>query len=127
MGRPRKVVTEGGTAEPTTPVVRRRRSSNTFDHGAQTAMLVDALLKTRAGRGATQEELQAVVAWARGVHAETEALSGLASRPRRLKAQAPIERIAAHDVNKTLLEGTLAGGIHLDVDENGSIVFIIAD
>lgn len=127
MARPRKVVDETVVAAPetaTAPIRRRRRRTTVVDHAAQTAILVEAVLKTRNGRGATQEELHAIVAWARGVHAEAEALQALAGRPRRQKAQAPVERIAAYELNKTLLDGVLAGSIGLDVDENGSIVFI---
>lgn len=110
-------------ATPETPI-RRRRRRTTIDHAAQTILLVDAVLTSRAGRGATQDELQAVIAWARGVHSEAEALKLLVGRPRRMKAQASAERMAAFQLNKALLDGILAGSIGVDVDENGAIVFL---
>ena len=98
----------------------------TADTGAsaKTALLIESLLKTRGSRGASQEELQSVVNWARGVHAETEELKTLVGRPRRQKALASPDRMAAYELNKALLESALAGSIGLDVNENGSIVFI---
>lgn len=110
----------------TTPAapLKRRRRRRVIDHAAQTAILVESLLKTRAGRGATQQELISVIEWARAVHAEAEALRVLAGRPRRAKAEAPTERVARFEVNKTLLDGVLGGTLGLDVDEAGSIVFL---
>ena len=110
--------------EMTDTPVRRRRRRTTVDHAAQTAILVDAVLKSRAGRGASQEALHAVIQWARGVHAEAEALKLLVGRPRRMKAQASVDRIAAFQLNKALLEGVLAGSIGIDVNESGAIVFL---
>ena len=127
MGRRPKAVTETSTETPIAPpttVVRRRRRSGTVDHVAQTALLIEALLKTRGGAGASQEELQAVVSWARGVHAETEELKTLVGRPRRQKALASPERMAAYELNKSLLDNVLAGAVGLNVSESGSIVFI---
>ena len=107
-------------ATPETPV-RRRRRRTAVDHAAQTILLVDAVLTSRAGRGATQDEHQAVIGWARG---EAEALKLLVGRPRRMKAQASAERMAAFQLNKALLDGILAGTIGVDVDDNGAIVFL---
>lgn len=126
MGRRPKVIGDAPVeAVEATPVVRRRRrTSRVIDHAAQTALLIESLLKTRGSRGASQEELQSVVNWARGVHAETEELKTLVGRPRRQKALASPDRMAAYELNKALLESALAGSIGLDVNENGLIVFI---
>ncbi|MCX6366794.1 MAG: hypothetical protein NTX57_08800 [Armatimonadetes bacterium] len=126
MGRRPKVISEVTTeANEAAPVVRRRRrTSRVIDHAAQTAILVDSLLKTRGTEGASQEELQSVINWARGVHAETEELKTLVGRPRRQKALASPDRMAAYELNKALLESVLAGSIGLNVSESGSIVFI---
>ncbi|WP_309716229.1 hypothetical protein [Armatimonas sp.] len=126
MGRRPKVISEITTeATEAAPVVRRRRrTSRVIDHAAQTALLVDSLLKTRGTDGASQEELQSVINWARGVHSETEELKTLVGRPRRQKALASPDRMAAYELNKALLESVLAGSIGLNVNESGSIVFI---
>jgi hypothetical protein len=125
MGRRPKAMTEATSEAPVAPpVVRRRRRTGTIDHAAQTALLIEALLKTRGGAGASQEELQSVINWARGVHAETEEFKTLVGRPRRQKALASPERVAAYELNKSLLDNVLAGTIGLNVSESGSIVFI---
>lgn len=84
------------------------------------------MLKSRAGRGASQDALHAVIQWARGVHNEAEALKLLVGRPRRMKAQASVERIAAFQLNKALLDGVLEGSIGVDVDDNNGIIFLQA-
>lgn len=115
------VVTEETVAA--TPVVRRRRRRTTVDHGAQTAILIDSLLKGRGAAGASQEEALAVVNWARGVHAEEAELKTLTTRVRRAKALNAPERQVVLDLNKALLDGVLAGSLIVDVNESGSIVF----
>lgn len=128
MGRRPKLITEvvAEVAEaPATPVVRRRRRrTGAVDHVAQTALLIEALLKTRGTGGASQEELQSVVNWARGVHSEAEELKTLVGRPRRQKALSSPERIASFELNKSLLDNVLAGTIGLNVNAAGEIVFI---
>jgi hypothetical protein len=128
MGRRPKVTP---TTEPiaeaveATPVVRRRRRrSGIIDHVAQTALLVESLLKTRGSIGASQEELQSIIHWARSVHAEAEELKTLVGRPRRQKALASPERMASFELNKALLDSVLAGTVGLNVNESGEIVFI---
>ncbi|WP_395091453.1 hypothetical protein [Armatimonas sp.] len=127
MGRRPKAATEAvaTTEEPVaaTPVVRRRRRSTTVDHAAQTAILIDSLLKGRGASGASQEEALAVVNWARGVHAEDAELKVLTTRVRRAKAQNAPERQVALDLNKALLDGVLAGSLVVDVNESGSVAF----
>jgi hypothetical protein len=78
-------------------------------------------------KGATQEVLQSVIAWARGIREEGDALRELSGRPRRQKAQAPSERIARYDMNRALLDGILKGVITLDVLDGGTIVFLHKD
>ena len=107
----------------TTPVVRRRRRSTTVDHGAQTAILIDSLLKGRGASGASQEEALAVIQWARGVHAEVAELKTITTRVRRAKAENAPERQIALSVNQTLLDGVLAESLVVDVNGVGSIVF----
>lgn len=126
MGRRPKAATEVvaavTTIETAAPVVRRRRSS-VVDHGAQTQILIASLLKARGGSGASQEEALAVVLWARGVHTEAAELKALTARVRRAKAQNAAERQVALDLNKSLLDGVLAGSLLVDVTEAGSVAF----
>lgn len=127
MGRrPKAAVTIDTVDQPTVeaPVVVRRRRRRVVDHAAQTALLVESLLKTRGNRGASQEELQTAIHWARSVHAEAEEFKTLESRPRRQKALASPDRIATYELNKALLDSVLSGSIGIDVNESGSIVFI---
>ena len=127
MGRRPKAAIEvaATTEEPVaaTPVVRRRRRRSTVDHGAQTAILIDSLLKGRGAGGATQEEALVVVNWARGVHAEEAELKTLTTRVRRAKALNAPERQVVLDLNKALLDGVLAGSLVVDVTESGSVAF----
>ncbi|MBB6053440.1 hypothetical protein [Armatimonas rosea] len=129
MGRRPKITTDPVAETPevaaAAPVVRRRRRrTGAIDHVAQTALLVESLLKTRGAQGASQEELQSVIAWARGVHGEAEELKTLVGRPRRQKALASPERMAAFELNKALLDSVLAGTIGVNVSSSGAIVFI---
>lgn len=127
MGRrPKATVTIDAVEQPAieAPVVVRRRRRRVVDHAAQTALLVESLLKTRGSRGASQEELQAAIHWARSVHAEAEEFKTLEGRPRRQKALASPDRVATYELNKALLDSVLAGSIGIDVNESGSIVFI---
>ena len=126
MGRRPKAVVEAAEtapAAPSAPIVRRRRRTATVDHGAQSQILIESLLKSRGVRGATQEEALAVVTWARGVHAEAAELKTLTTRVRRAKAQNAPERQIVLDLNQALLNGVLAGSLIVDVDENGSVSF----
>jgi len=111
----------------TPPVVRRRRRRTKVDLPSQTQVLIHSLLASRAGRGATQHELQGVIDWARGIHTETEALKTYGGRPRRAKTPGSSDRTAALQLNQSLLDGVIAGRIGLDVDEAGAIVFLARD
>nr|WP_309696222.1 hypothetical protein [Armatimonas sp.] len=127
MGRRPKAATEAATTTQETvvaaPVVRRRRRSSVVDHAAQTQILVDSLLRGRGTSGASQEEALAVILWARGVHAEEADLKALTTRVRRAKALNAPERQVALDLNKSLLNGVLAGTLVVDVTEAGSVAF----
>ena len=90
----------------------------------ETASLVEAVLRSRGAKGATQEALQSVIAWAREVRAEGDTLKELAGRPRRQKTQAPADRIARYEMNRALLDGVLSGGILLDLRDDGSFIFL---
>lgn len=41
-----------------------------------------------------------------------------------MKAQASVERIAAFQLNKALLDGVIEGTIGVDVDDNNGIIFL---
>ena len=103
---------------------RRRRRNIGPDYASETRSILDAVLRSRANRGATQEALNAAVTWARSVRAEGDALRDLANSPRRQKSQTSPDRQARHDMNKALLEGILAGEIALDVADNGDLIFL---
>lgn len=104
---------------------RRRRTQNTApDYAAETVSLVEAALRSRGARGASQELLQSVISWARSVRAEGEELKLLQGRPRRQKTQAPADRLVRYEMNRALLDGILAGTIVLDVQENGDLLFL---
>jgi poly(3-hydroxybutyrate) depolymerase len=85
--------------------------------------VVEALLRTRGPQGATQEELEQVVTWARAVRSEGQALTDAMKRPTRQKQEKFGERVVQHEMNTVLLNGVLAGSIGLDV-KNGSIVYL---
>lgn len=125
---PEQVEVSAPEAPTSTPrVVRRRRTITRVDHGAQQALLVGSLLKGRGSAGASQEELLAVVNWARGVHAEADELKALATRVRRAKAQNASERQVALSVNQILLDGVLSGALIVDVNAEGGITFKSAE
>ncbi len=93
------------------------------DHAAQAGILIASLLGSRGEQGATQEEVEKVILWARGVHAEAAEVATLAKRPRLRKADASTERIAASDLNRALLDGILNSTLVVDVDPNGQLLF----
>lgn len=86
--------------------------------------LVESLLRSRGIKGATQDELQGVVAWARSIRAEGQSLTELSARPRRAKTQAPADRVARFEMNRALLDGVLGGTIALDVQDDGVLIFL---
>ena len=101
--------------------IRRRRRRNVAPNDTPT--VVEALLRTRGPQGATQEELEQVVTWARAVRSEGQALTDAMKRPTRQKQEKFGERVVQHEMNTVLLNGVLAGSIGLDV-KNGSIVYL---
>jgi hypothetical protein len=124
---------------------RRARAGGTAETGA----LIDALLRSRGGHGATQEELRRVVVWADETRREAEAIVE-ESRPRRAprgtgKTAGPRSKAAQerqrqeqrereeqlrdrrnrNQTDRALLEGVLAGRVLMDVVE-GDIRFLDA-
>jgi len=104
---------------------RKTRALST-DTVTETAKIIEAALKSRGAHGALQDDLQAIMDWARGVRAEGEALKDFNGRPRRQKAESYPERIARFEMNRALLDGVLAGNIGLDV-QNGALRFLQAN
>ena len=112
----------GGEGATTTKKTRRRRRS--LGGGpAETATLVEALLRSRATGGASQDEVEAVVGWARSVRAEAQALGDAMKRPTRQNRERLADRLAAQEMNMVLLTGVLEGRIALDV-KDGKILFL---
>jgi hypothetical protein len=124
---PAELNPEGADGADGLPVRRRRRRRTAAQiaeqQGGETALLVDAVLRSRGGRGATPDMLQNVVTWARTVRAEGDALRELSGRPRRQKTQAPMERVARFELNRALLDGVLQGTVALDVNDDGTLQF----
>jgi hypothetical protein len=88
---------------------------------------VEAVLRSRGAKGATQDALQSVISWSREIRAEGEALKELSSRPRRQKTQAPADRVSRFEMNRALLDGVLAGTVLLDLRDDGSFLFLHRD
>lgn len=122
---PTSASADNGDAAAAAPVKKRRRRRMTKTPATtETGALVEALLRSRGGRGATQIELQTVITWAHSVRDEGDALRELASRLRRPKGPAPSERTAHFEMNRALLDGVLAGSIAIDVQDGGALVFL---
>lgn len=106
---------------------------------SETATVVDALLRTRGPRGASQEDLETVVTWAERTRAEGEALlaatdgrrrgaksargRAAGTRARQLTEEELKIRRSRHEMDRALLEGVLSGKIALDV-RSGQILFL---
>lgn len=105
------------------PVRRRRRRRTNLGGPAETATIVDALLGTRQNSGATQQEIELAVGWARGVRGEGQALADAMKRPTRQRQEKLGDRLAQQEMNLVLLQGVLDGKIGLDV-KDGQIVFL---
>lgn len=108
----------GATA---TRPIRRRRRRNVAPNDTPT--VVEALLRTRGPQGASQDELEQVVGWARGVRSEAQALTDAMKRPTRQKQEKFGDRVTQHEMNLVLLNGILNGSVGLDV-KDGRIVFL---
>jgi len=105
------------------PVRRRRRRRSNLGGPAETTTMVESLLRTRQSSGATQQEIELVVGWARGVRGEGQALSDAMKRPTRQRQEKLGDRMAQQEMNLVLLQGVLDGKISLDV-KDGQIVFL---
>ena len=106
-----------------TPVRRRRRRRSNLGGPAETTTMVESLLRTRQSSGATQQEIELVVGWARGVRGEGQALTDAMKRPTRQRQEKLGDRLAQQEMNLVLLQGVLDGKISLDV-KDGQIVFL---
>jgi hypothetical protein len=122
---------------------RRGRSAS---QQSETGRLIEALLKNRGSRGATQQDLEQVVSWAEGIRAEVAAIEAEAAELRKLgprsarsttgaaaarrKQQREArqreleERRRRSEMNQALLAGVLEGRILLDVGPEGGLVFL---
>lgn len=109
--------------EGTAPVRRRRRRRANLGGPAETATIVESVLRTRHNSGATQQEIELVVGWARGVRGEGQALADALKRPTRQRQEKLGDRLAQQEMNLVLLQGVLDGKIGLDV-KDGQIVFL---
>jgi hypothetical protein len=128
-------------AAPTRPRATRRRRSQS---GGETGRLIDALLRSRGARGATESEIAQVVGWAQNILAEGATLQTEAADLRKLgprgKRSSPISaarqkqqkeqrqqeitsRQQRHAMDRALLDGVLAGNISVDV-KDGELVFL---
>jgi hypothetical protein len=107
---------------------RKRRSKPPVnivpDTYAETTTLIQAVLQSRGGQGASPETLHTVIAWAQSVREEGEELRELSSRMRRQKPIVPRERLARYELNRALLDGVLAGAIALRVEDSGQLLFL---
>jgi len=118
---------------------RRKTGPRKGTGKSETATVVDALLRTRGPRGASQEDLETVVTWAERTRAEGEALLAATDGRRRgaksargraagTRARQIIEeelkvRRSRHEMDRALLEGVLSGKIALDV-RSSQILFL---
>ena len=144
-------------AESTATGARPRRQSSPKRSGAavrgrrtggnETTRLVEALLKSRGSRGASQQDLELAVRWAEGVRAEAAAVEAEASDLRKLgprgskpggatgaaatrQKQQRQERQRELDerrqrlaMNQALLDGIGGGRVSLDV-RDGQLLFL---
>jgi hypothetical protein len=113
----------------------------------ETARLIEALLKSRGAKGASQADLEQVAGWAQGIPAEGAAIEAAAADLRKLgprgkpatgatgtrqkqqrqeRLKALEERRQRHALDQALLAGVLSGTISLDVTD-GRLVFLHAE
>lgn len=98
-----------------------------YDSLAETRLLITAILRARGDLGATPEILRKVVAWARSVRSETDALQDLAGRQRRAKNGTEPDRVLVNEMNRALLDGVLGGAITIRVADDGGFSFASLD
>lgn len=106
-------------------VTRRKRATAAIpDTLPETTTLINAALESRRGSGATTELLQQVVSWARGIREEGDELRVISGRQRRTRGLLTPERVTRYETNRALLEGVLAGRIHIQITDNGEMRFL---
>lgn len=97
------------------------------DTAAEASLLIAALLRQRGPAGASQDELQQVVAWGRSTRAESQELqkghkapsgSGRTRRP----SEEAVAQARRSELNTLLLERVLRGTLGMDV-QGGQLVF----
>jgi hypothetical protein len=140
----------------TTPVPKTRRPRQAQKSGtrrgrsvgqpSETGRLIEALLKSRGAKGATQADLEQVISWAEGIRAEVAAIEAEAAELRKLgprgtqgrskaaatrqrqqrqeKQRTLEERRQRSEMNQALLAGVLEGRISLDVQPEGGLIFL---
>ncbi len=144
---PRRTRANAASTSSNNPSAPRRRRQKPVEPAtaAITIQLIEAVLKGRSTTGATALDLEQVVAWASGIRSESQAIeaetanirklgprtkaNGTAATttarqqvPRQEKLQALDQRRQRNELDRTLLEGILAGTMALDV-VNGGLVF----
>ena len=140
--RQRRQGQKGGAARSGTG--RGRNASTTG-----TARLIEALLRSRGARGATEADLEQVIRWAEGIRTEAASIETEAAELRRLgprgkrsasgtaaarqkqqrqeKLRALEQRRQRHAMDQALLAGVLDGGIAVDVASEGQLLFLHKD
>ena len=142
----------GNTAPAPKPRQRRQTQKSGTRRGrsagqqSETGRLIEALLKNRGSRGATQQDLEQVVFWAESIRAVVAAIEAEAADLRKLgprgagsktgtaatrqKQQRETrqrqleERRRRSEMNQALLAGVVEGWISLDVQSEGVLVFL---
>ncbi len=104
---------------------QRRRRRRTIDTAAEASLLIAAVLRQRGAAGASQDELQQVVAWGRNTRLEGQQLQrGGQKEGRRTRrpSEEAMVRAQRSELNTLLLERVLQGNLGLDV-RDGQLVF----
>ena len=134
------------TRRPRQPQKSGTRRGKSAGQPSEPGRLIEALLKNRGSRGATQQDLEQVVSWAEGIRAEAAAIEAEAAELRKLgprgarsKTGAAVtrrkqqrearqreleERRRRSEMNQALLAGVLEGRISLDVQPEGGLLFL---
>lgn len=149
------------TTESSSPKPRQRRQGQkggTTRSGAGrgrgastsgTSRLIEALLRSRGARGATEADLEQVIRWAEGIRAEAASIEAEGAELRRLgprgkrsvsgaaatrqkqqrqeKQRVLEQRRQRHAMDQALLTGVLDGGIAVDVGSEGQLLFLHKD
>jgi hypothetical protein len=140
--RQRRTGQKGGAARSGTG---RGRSANTTG----TSRLIEALLRSRGAKGATEADLEQVIRWAEGIRTEAATIETEAAELRRLgprgkrsatgavaarqkqqrqeKLKGLEQRRQRHAMDQALLAGVLDGTIAVDVASEGRLLFLHKD